>query len=103
VFSPSDCFSKSPDLVLRRFPEWRQCYAYTPAQPDLFELNATAWLIVELCKGQPLAELQRDFLDVVGRKTGAEEGQDHLHRGLQDLVARGILVRQTAGSAMTQG
>jgi len=93
VFSPSDRLNKSPDLVLRRLPEWRQCYAYTPAQPDLYELNRTAWLIVELCDGQSLDAVEQAFLDSVGRKIDAETARMHFNQGLADLLARGILVR----------
>ena len=93
MFSPSDRFTMSPDVVLRRFPEWRQCFAYTPARPELYELNSTAWLIVELCEGQRLAELEDAFIDVVGRKTVVEDGRAHLHRGLQELLDRGVIVR----------
>jgi hypothetical protein len=95
MFSPSDRFSRSPDVVLRRFPEWRQCFAYTSARPDLYELNSTAWLIVELCEGQQLVELEGAFVDVVGRKTMIAEGLAHLHHGLRELLDRGIIVRQS--------
>jgi hypothetical protein len=94
VFSPSDRFTRSPDVVLRRFPEWRQCYAYTPAHPDIYELNTTAWLIVDLCEGQPLTELERDFGEVVRRKASADQGRELLHHGLRDLVDHGILVHR---------
>jgi hypothetical protein len=104
VFFPTDSFTKSPDLVLRRLPEWRQCYAYTPKHPEVYELNITAWLIVELCDGQPLAELERLFLEMVRRKTNPDEGKAQLHRGLQELIDCGILFRQNSPrSAETQG
>src|SRR6266536_2418787 len=92
VFYPTDCFIKSPDLVLRRFPEWRQCYAYTPARPELHELNATAWLILELCEGQSLLDLESAFVEIVRRKVGDNTAKTLLHNGLRDLLDRGILV-----------
>jgi hypothetical protein len=82
-------------VVLRRLPEWRQCYAYTPAHPELYELNTTAWLIVELCEGQSFAELERAFFDVVRRKSSPDEARGLLQRGLRELVDRGILVHQS--------
>jgi Coenzyme PQQ synthesis protein D (PqqD) len=90
VFSPTDIFLKSPDLALRRFPEWRTCYAYVPHRSDLFELNTTAWLIVELCDGQPLEELEHAFLDTV-RATPGLQAKALLHRGLKELVDRGVV------------
>jgi hypothetical protein len=87
-------------VVLRRLPEWRQCYAYTPARPELHELNTTAWLIVELCDGQPLAELELAFFEAIRRKASPDEANAHLHCGLQELVARGILVHQSAPPAV---
>ncbi len=94
MFSPTDCFIKSPDVALRRFPEWRLCYAYTPAHPELYELNITAWLIVEMCEGQPLADLERAYLLSIQRKAAPDEGRALLYRGLRDLVDKGILVQQ---------
>jgi hypothetical protein len=94
VFSPTDRFTRSPDVALRRFPEWRVCYAYTPANPDVHELNLTAWLILEMCEGQPLAEFERAFFHSVGRKIPRDQARAHLHQGLQDLVDRGILTCQ---------
>jgi hypothetical protein len=101
VFSPTDYFSKNPDVVLRRFPEWHQCYAYTPAHPELYELNTTAWLIVELCEGHSLAELERVFLETVQSRSTLDEAKMHLYNGLRDLVQRGIILRNSSSFTPT--
>jgi hypothetical protein len=92
VFSLSDCFIRNPDVALRRFPEWRLCYAYTPTNPDLYELNVTAWLIVELCDGRPLADLERAFSRSLHRDIAPSEGRSQLLCGLRALVERGIVI-----------
>jgi hypothetical protein len=96
VFSPTDYFNKNPNVVLRRFPEWRQCFAYTPAHPELYELNATAWLIVELCEGHSLLELERAFFEIVRNKSTPDEANTYLRNGLHELIQRGILIHQSS-------
>ena len=81
-------------MTLRRLPEWRVCYAYSPARPDLYELNVTAWLIVEMCEGQALADLESAFLGSLHRNASRDEGRARLHHGLETLVERGIIVRR---------
>ena len=96
MFCPNDCYIKHPEAVLRRLPEWRQCYAYTPANPELYELNTAAWLIVELCDGRPFGEIEEDFVRAVGRRVDANRGKAQLRQGLSDLLERGIVIRRTA-------
>lgn len=92
MFSLSDCFFKNPDVTLRRLPEWRVCYAYTPARPDLYELNITSWFIVEMCQGQTLANLESEFLESLHRNASPETGRARLRQGLQTLVERDIIL-----------
>ena len=94
MFFPSDCFVRNPDVTLRRMPEWRVCYAYSPARPDLYELNVTAWLIVEMCEGQTLADLESAFLGSLHRNASRDEGRARLHHGLKTLVERDIILRR---------
>ena len=53
MLSRNGCYAKTSDVVLRRFEEWGHCYAFTPDEPEIYDLNATAWFIVELCDGRP--------------------------------------------------
>jgi hypothetical protein len=80
-------------------PEWRVCYAYTPAHPDVYELNVTAWLIVEMCDGQTLADLESAFLKTLHRNTLPDEGRALLHVGLKTLVERDIIICRPGMSA----
>jgi hypothetical protein len=59
----------------------------------LFELNTTAWLIVELCEGQPLEELEHAFLGTV-RATPGLQAKALLHHGLKELLDRGVVRRR---------
>ena len=42
-------------------PEREVCLVYTPTNPNLYTLNATAWVVLELCDGRSLPALQRAF------------------------------------------
>lgn len=95
MFSPTDCFAKNPEVTLRRFPEWQLCYAYTPSHPQVYELNTTAWLILELCQGRSFAHIQTDFLQIVRRLGNPEDMRKQLRIGLRELIDRNIVCRTT--------
>lgn len=91
MFFPTDCFAKNPEVNLRRLPEWRLCYAYTPAHPQVYELNTTAWLILELCDGRSFEHIQADFLQIVRRQGNCEDMRRQFRTGLEELIDRNIV------------
>jgi hypothetical protein len=69
------------------------CLAYTPARPALHRLNAASWLIISLCdgrSGQAIASAYGAALD------GAAGREEALWRGLDELLALGIVRRVSA-------
>jgi len=82
---------KAPDVVLRRFDEWGRCYAFTPEDPEIYDLNSTAWLIVELCDGRPFQQIEADYLATVGPKVGRETAREQFHAGFDALLERNII------------
>ncbi len=91
MFSRNGCYVKAPDVVLRRFDEWGRCYAFTPEEPEIYDLNATAWLIVELCDGRPFQQIEADYLSTIGPKVGCEAAREQFQAGFDALLQRNII------------
>jgi hypothetical protein len=94
VLSRNACYTKTPDVVLRRFEEWGRCFAFTPDEPEIYDLNTTAWFIVELCDGRPFQQIEADYIAVVGPKIGRDKARAQFHAGFDALLERNII---TAG------
>jgi Coenzyme PQQ synthesis protein D (PqqD) len=91
VLSRNGCYSKTPDVVLRRFEEWGRCYAFTPDEPEIYDLNTTAWFILELCDGRPFQQIEADYLTVVGAKKDRDRARAEFHAGFDVLLERNII------------
>jgi hypothetical protein len=91
VLSRNGCYARTPNVVLRRFEDWGRCYAYTPDEPEIYDLNATAWFIVELCDGRSFQQIEADYLKVIGDKIGRDAARAHFHSGFSALIARNII------------
>src|SRR5258708_19467406 len=61
VSYPNGCIRKTRDLRIRPVPEMETCLVYTPKDPSLYTLNATAWVVLELCDGRSLRDLEEAF------------------------------------------
>ena len=90
MFSRNGCYVKAPDVVLRRFDEWGHCYAFTP-EPEIYDLNMSAWLIVELCDGRPFEKIEAEYLEVIGPKVGRDKAREQFHAGFDALLERNII------------
>ena len=89
--SRNGCYAKAPDVVLRPFAEWGHAYAFTPSEPDIIDLNATAWFIVELCDGRPYGEIEESYIEAVGPSVGASLARSQFQSGFAQLLARNII------------
>ncbi|MDM0068976.1 PqqD family protein [Variovorax sp. J31P207] len=65
---------------------------FTPANPNVYTLNAAAWLLLELCDGQDVESLLAEFRAVYADQ-GAGEAPD-VKQIIEDLQGKGILSRQ---------
>jgi hypothetical protein len=83
----------SPDVVFRRLPEWGRCLAYTPASPEVYELNTPSWLIVELCDTYEEDDAEAEFIAIMGRRGGADWAGRHFREARDVLLEKGILER----------
>lgn len=82
---------RAPGLRLRPVPELGACLAYTPAAPRLHQLNATAWLILELVDGRDDAALLAAFATRTAPALSAGAARGVLEDGLAGLRASGLL------------
>jgi len=91
VISRNGNYEKTPDVVLRTFEEWGRAYAFTPDDPEIYDLNATAWFIVELCNGRPFPQIEADYVNEVGSRVGEDAARQQFHSGFDQLLARNII------------
>lgn len=64
---------------------------FTPAQPTLYTLNATAWLAFELCDGRPRASAAASYCEAVGRSPDDQQAGAEFDRIVADLHVKGIV------------
>lgn len=67
------------------------CFVFTPKTPQIFTLNATAWLVLELCDGRPLRRIERAFLSAIGAAMTRDEARQAMRRGIEYLEEKGIV------------
>jgi Coenzyme PQQ synthesis protein D (PqqD) len=91
VSFPSDCYRKTRRLRIRPVPEREVCLVYTPGNPNLYTLNATAWLVLELCDGRTLAELEKAFHQSVEPLMSEDEASEYLLVSLRDMLEKSIV------------
>ena len=88
---PSGCYRKTRRLRIRPVPEREVCLVYTPSNPNLYTLNATAWVILELCDGRTLAELEKAFHQSVEPLMSEDEASEYLLVSLRDMLEKSIV------------
>lgn len=91
MLSRNGCYAKTPDVVLRTFEEWGRAYAFTPDNPEIYDLNAAAWLIVDLCDGRPFAQIEADYVAAVEANIGHAAAKAQFHSGFEMLLERNII------------
>jgi hypothetical protein len=64
---------------------------YTPKIPNLYTLNATAWMILELCEGRTLRDIERKFHRGVEPLMSQEEAAAYVLACLRDFVGKSIV------------
>ena len=91
MISRNGCYAKTPDVVLRPFEEWGHAYAFTPSDPDIIDLNSTAFFIVELCDGRPYGQIETEFVTTVGERIGKDRARVQFQDGFASLLERNII------------
>lgn len=91
MLSRNGCYARAENVVLRRFEEWGRCYAFTPDEPEIYDLNTSAWFIVELCDGRPFQQIEADYVATVGPQIGREKARAQFQAGFDALLSRNII------------
>jgi len=89
--SRNGCYAKTPDVVLRPFEEWGHAYAFTPSEPDIIDLNSTAYFIVELCDGRPYGQIESEFVATIGERIGEKLARRQFQSGFSSLLEHNII------------
>jgi hypothetical protein len=88
-------WSRVENVRSRSVLEMETCLVFTPANPNLYSLNSTAWLVFELCDGRSFEQIRKSYYEVVEPLCSPEEADSDLTKILVDLESKGIL-KQTA-------
>jgi hypothetical protein len=73
-------------------PESGYCLVYAPSVPNLFSLNTTSWLVLELSAGRDLEEITTAFHHEVAPLLSVEEARAQVAAALDDLVMQQLVV-----------
>lgn len=92
MFYPSGCYRKTRDLRIRPIPEMEVCLVFTPASPRLHTLNATAWLVLELCDGRTGRAIRDAYASVIA-SLSPDQVKSEIQDIMQDLEGKGIIER----------
>jgi hypothetical protein len=72
------------------------CLVFTPDNPEIFTLNPSAWLILQLCDGRSEAQIAREYLAATEPAVSPEEVTSEVRRGLASFVKQGIVEQYAA-------
>ena len=78
-------------MRVRGVPEMAVCLVFTPNNPEVFTLNPSAWLILQLCDGRSEAEIAREYLIAAEPALSPHEVASEVQRGLATLLEREIV------------
>ena len=85
------CYEKTPDVVVRSFEDWGRAYAFTPDNPEIYDLNSSAWFILELCDGRPFAQIEADYVSALKDRIGTAAAKSQFSSGFDMLLERNII------------
>ena len=88
---PNGCYRKVANLRIRPVPEMELCLIFTPDNPNLYSLSATAWLILELAPGRRPDALEDAYYDIVEPLVSRGAAREQVARTVQTLFSNGIL------------
>lgn len=88
---PAGPYKRAAGIRIRPVWEWDGCLVVDPVQRRLFELNLHAWLILELCEGQSVDALAKEYRAFAEPRLESGAAERHLTRGLRTLAAFGLI------------
>lgn len=85
------CYRKTPNIRVRPVHELELCLVFTPDNPNVYSLNPSAWMVMELCDGRSWEELEQAYREAVTGFGPAEHLAESLAEAVRDLEAKGIV------------
>jgi hypothetical protein len=70
-------------------PEWGGCLVLEPRRPGLYELNLSAWLVLELCDGRSGDRILAGYRDAVGNRRDSIRAD--VTAALRNLLAAALI------------
>jgi hypothetical protein len=83
-------FAREPGLRTRPLPDLGCLLVFTPERPGMHWLNASAWLLFELCEDASEDEIVAEYA-TAWPPTELRGLREELRAGLEELVQRGIV------------
>ncbi|MEP7062996.1 MAG: PqqD family protein [Betaproteobacteria bacterium] len=78
---------------MRPVPEMGICFVFTPAQPKLYTLNASAWLVLALCDGRRGRRLVDAYAGKMPPDVTRAAALGEVRDAIADLERKGIVER----------
>jgi hypothetical protein len=72
-------------------PELQICLVYVPRPPQLSRLNASAWLVLELCDGLDWRQLLEAYRGVAGNHVSTADIATQVEQALNLLVRANMI------------
>jgi hypothetical protein len=91
VSYPDACLTKHPNLRVRPMDQMQGLLVFTPDRPGIYVLNATSWLILELCDGRLRALIRDQYADIVGPVVLRDKAEEEFDTGVQTLEQMGLI------------
>jgi hypothetical protein len=91
VYYRTDCYRKVGNVRVRGIPEMEVCLVFTPDDPEIYTLNVSAWLILQLCDGRQEDRIARAYYAAVEPLLSREEAQREVRAGIESLLQKRII------------
>ncbi|MCL4767307.1 MAG: hypothetical protein KJZ80_13835 [Hyphomicrobiaceae bacterium] len=101
---PDERVRQRRDLVMRPILELGMCMVYRPRPARIISLNASGWLLLRLCDGSRVGDIEASYLELLhgsDRQTGSRDAQ----MGLRALAEHDLILAEPDGTdpARTSG
>ena len=85
------CYGKISNVRVRGVPEMAMCLVFTPDDPEMYTLNPSAWLILQLCDGRSEASIAAAYHAAIEPLLSPEEARREVRAGIEDLLQKRIV------------
>jgi hypothetical protein len=84
-------YRKVRNVRIRGVPEMAICLVFTPDDPEVYTLNPSAWLILQLCDGRSENQIAHAYLAAVEPTMSQEEVTCEVRVGIERLLQKRII------------